>query len=135
MLGYLLDTNIISELTRNPRGSVYKRIARVGESSVATSIVVATELRYGVQKSGSSRLAEHVDQLLSAIAILPLEPPADRHYGEIRHHLYRAGTPIGPNDLLIAAQARAEDLTVVTTNQREFARVPGLKVENWLSGG
>ena len=65
--------------------------------------------------------------------VLPLEAPADRHYAHIRHHLARQGTPIGPNDLLIAAHALALNLTVVTANTREFDRVPNLKIENWLS--
>ncbi len=75
--------------------------------------------------------AFRVDLILSTLEILPLEVPADRHYGDIRQRLARLGTPIGPNVLLIAAQARSLDLTVVTANEREFARVPGLRVENW----
>ena len=132
--GYLLDTNIISDLVRNPQGAVASRIAEVGESAICTSIICAAELRYGADKSGSEPLARRVDIILSAIAILPLEPPADRRYGEIRAHLTRRGLPIGPNDLLIAAHASAEGLTLVTANVREFQRVPGLRVENWLGG-
>lgn len=132
-LRYLLDTNILSDLVRNPQGLVAARIATVGENSICTSIVVAAELRYGAEKSGSKALFERVDLLLSALEILPLEVPADRHYGAIRQHLTRQGTPIGPNDLLIAAQALATDLTLITANTREFARVPSLRVENWLS--
>jgi tRNA(fMet)-specific endonuclease VapC len=131
-LRYLLDTNIISDLVRRPRGTVADRIAEIGEDSICTSIVVAAELRYGVEKSGSNELAERIDVLLSALEILPLEPPADRRYGELRHHLTRQGKPIGPNDLLIAAQVLATDLTLVTANTREFERVPSLRVENWL---
>lgn len=129
---YLLDTNILSDLIRHPQGLVANRITTVGEDTVCTSIVVAAELRYGAEKSSSPRLADRVDLLLSALDILPLEPPADRHYGEIRQQLTRQGIAIGPNDLLIAAQALALDLTVVTANVREFSRVPGLRVENWL---
>ena len=131
-LRYLLDTNIISDLIRRPRGAVATRIAEVGENSVCTNIVVAAELRYGAAKSDSKQLFERVGLLLSALEILPLEPPADQHYAEVRHHLTRQGTPIGPNDLLIAAHALAADLTLVTANRREFARVPCLRVENWL---
>lgn len=76
---------------------------------------------------------DRVDKILSALAVVPLEPPADRHYGRIRHYLTRLGAPIGPNDLLIAAHALTLDLTVVTANEREFSRVPALKVENWLA--
>ena len=78
------------------------------------------------------KLAERIDLILSALEILPLETPADRQYASLRHHLTRQATPIGPNDLLIAAHALANDLTVITANVGEFSRVPGLKVENWL---
>jgi len=130
---YLLDTNILSDLIRNPQGKVANRISSAGEDTVCTSIIVAAELRFGAEKSGSQRLADRVDLILSAMDIQPLEPPADRHYGEIRQQLTRQGVPIGPNDMLIAAHALALDITVVTANAREFSRVPGLKVENWLS--
>ena len=131
-LRYLLDTNTLSDLIRNPQGPVAQRISSAGESTVCTSIIVAAELRFGAKKSGSLKLADRVDLILSALIILPLEAPADRHYGEVRHQLARQGKPIGPNDLLIAAQALALNLTVVTANVQEFSRVPGLGVEDWL---
>jgi tRNA(fMet)-specific endonuclease VapC len=129
---YLLDTNIVSELVRRPSGTVATRIADVGEDSICTSIIVAAELRYGAAQSDSKQLFERVSLLLSVLEILPLEPPADQHYAEIRHHLARQGTPTGPNDLLIAAHALAANLTLVTANKGEFERVPSLRVENWL---
>lgn len=132
-LSYLLDTNILSDLIRHPQGTVAKRIFAAGEDTVCTSIIVAAELRFGATKSGSRKLADRVDLILSALDVLPLEPPADSHYGEIRQQLAREGTPIGPNDLLIAAHALALDLSVATANAREFSRVSGLKVENWLA--
>lgn len=132
-LGYLLDTNILSDLIRHPQGTVASKIEAAGEQSVCTSIIVAAELRYGAHKSGSRKLADRIDLILSALEILPLEAPADRHYGEIRHHLAREGNPIGPNDMLIAAHALSAGLTVVTANIGEFSRVPGLSVENWLA--
>ncbi len=131
-LRYLLDTNILSDLVRNPQGEVAAQIAKSGEDSVCTSIVVAAELRYGAAKSNSAKLAERINVILSALEILPLEAPADRQYAAIRHHLTQQGTPIGPNYLLIAAHALSNNLTVVTANVGEFSRVPGLKVENWL---
>ncbi len=131
-LAFLLDTDILSDLMRRPQGTVAKKIAAAGEDTVCTSIVVASELRFGAAKSGSRKLADRVDLILSALEILPLDVPADRRYGDIRHHLTRKGTPIGPNDLLIAAHALSVDMAVVTANAREFSRVPGLKVENWL---
>ena len=129
---YLLDTNILSDLVRHPQGVVFQRIAAVGEDSVCTSIVVACELRFGAAKSGSSRLVHQLEHILEVLPVLPLEPPVELHYAEIRTHLEQAGTPIGPNDLLIAAHALALDLTLVTANTREFERVPTLSLNNWL---
>lgn len=131
-LRYLLDTNIVSDLVRRPQGPVARRIATVGEDSICTSIIVAAELRYGARKSGSRQISERIELLLSALEILPLEPPADRRYAELRNHLSRQGTLIGPNDLLIAAHVLATDLMLVTANSREFEHVPSLRVENWL---
>ena len=108
------------------------RIAEVGEDSICTSIIAAAELRFGATKSDSRQLSDRVGLLLSALEILPLEPPADQRYAEVRHHLARQGTTIGPNDPLIAAHALAADLTLVTAKTREFERVPSLRVENWL---
>jgi tRNA(fMet)-specific endonuclease VapC len=129
----MLDTNVISELIRNPRGKAAKRIARVGEDNICTSIIVASELRYGCAKKGSQRLLKSVEDLLTEIDVLPFESPADAEYGNIRSELESAGQPIGANDLLIAAHAMALNATIVTANIDEFRRVRGLKVENWMS--
>jgi len=129
---FLLDTNIVSDLVRHPQGLIARRIAEVGERSVCTNIIVAAELRFGAAKSGSRRLLAQVDAVLSVMSILPVDAPVDVHYADIRKRLERAGSWIGSNDMLIAAHARALGYTVVTANLREFRRVPGLKVENWL---
>ena len=129
---FLLDTNIVSDVARFPQGVVADRIAEVGERHVCTSIVVAAELRYGAARRGSERLGERIEAVLSALAVLAFDDPADRYYAELRTHLERRGTPIGPNDMLIAAQALASDLTVISANVGEFRRVPNLRVENWL---
>jgi len=129
----MLDTNIISDLLRNPKGRAAKRIARIGEDNICTSIIVAAELRYGCAKSGSSRLLEAVEDLLGEIHILPFDIPADAEYGGIRAKLEATGTPIGSNDLLIASHAYAIGATIVTANASEFKRIRGLKVENWLA--
>ncbi|MGK7898651.1 MAG: type II toxin-antitoxin system VapC family toxin [Xenococcus sp. (in: cyanobacteria)] len=131
---YLLDTNILSDLVRHPQGLVFHRIATCGEDSVCTSIIVACELRFGAIKSGSSRLIQQLELILQVLPVLPLEPPVEDYYGEIRTYLEQAGTPIGPNDLLIAAHALAFDLILVTANTREFERVPALNLDNWLVG-
>jgi tRNA(fMet)-specific endonuclease VapC len=130
---YLLDTNIVSTLVRDPHGPVADRIREVGEGEVCTSIVVAAELRYGAAKKGSPRLTTQVEAVLDALPIIPLEEPTDAAYALVRLALERAGPPIGGNDLLIAAQALALQCVVVTGNEREFARVEGLEVENWLA--
>jgi tRNA(fMet)-specific endonuclease VapC len=129
---YLLDTNIISDLMRNPSGKVFHEISQIDASDLCTSIVVACELHFGAQKSGSLALRQRVEQILEEIPVLPLESPIEQHYGAIRHHLESLGTPIGPNDLIIAAHARSLELTVITANVREFSRVPELSVKNWL---
>jgi tRNA(fMet)-specific endonuclease VapC len=129
---YLLDTNTLSDLIRRPQGRIADRLAEVDEDRIVTSIVVACELRYGAAKRASKRLSRQVEAVLGAIAVLPLEPGMDRHYAEIRVALEKLGTPIGANDLLIAAHARTLRAVCVTANVTEFSRVPGLKVENWL---
>jgi tRNA(fMet)-specific endonuclease VapC len=130
---YMLDTNIVSDLIRNPQGKVAKRIAKLGEGNICTSIIVAAELRYGCAKSGSKRLLKAVEDLLGEINVLPFEVPADAEYGGIRAKLEAAGKPIGGNDLLIAAHACATGATLVTANTGEFKRILGLNVENWLA--
>ena len=129
---YLLDTNIVSDLVRNPQGRVTQHIRKVGEAQVCTSIIVAAELRYGAAKKGSLRLTAQLEAVLGALEALPFEVPADTAHGLLRTRLERAGQPIGGNDLLIAAQVVALRLTLVTDNEREFARIIDLPRENWL---
>jgi tRNA(fMet)-specific endonuclease VapC len=129
---YLLDTNILSDIITNPRGTAARRLAKEDDASVLTSIIVAAELRFGAAKRASRRLTDRVEGLLARIPIEPLAPPADEHYGRLRATLESTGRPIGSNDLFIAAHALALQCTLVTANEREFARVPGLRVENWL---
>ena len=129
---YLLDTNIVSDLVRNPQGRVAKKIRDVGETQVCTSIIVAAELRYGATKKGAPRLTAQVEAVLGALDVLPFEAPADTAYGLLRTRLELAGEPIGGNDLLIAAQAVALGYVIVTNNEREFARIDDLPRENWL---
>ena len=129
---FLLDTSIVSHVARFPRGPAGQRIAEVGERQACTSIVVAAELRYGAARRRSERLTRRIEAILSALDVVAFDEPADRRYAELRTYLERRGTPIGPNDMLIAAQALALDLTVVSANVNEFMRVPRLPVENWL---
>ena|SRR5215471_10746181 len=129
---YLLDTNIVSDLVRNPQGKVAQHIRKVGEARVCTSIIVAAELRFGAAKKKSPKLSSQLEAVLGAIEILPFETPADETYGTIRARLERLGRPIGGNDLLIASQALTLGYTVVSDNEDEFARVEHLQFENWL---
>ncbi len=129
---YLLDTNILSDLVKNPQGKIANKIESVGESLVCTSIIVAGELLFGAQKRQSQKLTNQINLILSAINIIAFETPAERLYAEVRAELESSGNLIGPNDLLIAAHCLALNCIMVTGNDREFERVPGLKVENWL---
>ena len=129
---YLLDTNIVSDLVRNPQGKAAQRIRKVGETQVCTSIIVAAELRYGAAKKGSPRLAAQMEAVLGALAVSPLEPPVDAAYGSLRTRLEQAGRPIGANGLLIAVHALALGYKIITDNEKEFARVEDLQLQNWL---
>ena len=134
MIRYLLDTNILSDLVRRPRGGIAQRIAASGGSTAcATSVVVAGQMRFGALKRGSERLSASVGAILGSINVLPIEPEADRHYGALRYELERAGRMIGANDLWIAAQALAGDLTLVSDDVGEFGRIDRLRLENWLA--
>ena len=128
---FLLDTNIVSALLRDPQGSIARKIEGVGEDAICTSIIVAAELRFGAKKRGLEELTRRVNAVLNALAILPFVSPADDIYATTRAHLEEKGTTIGPNDLLIAASAIAQNCILVTKNTREFSRVPGLAIIDW----
>ena len=129
---YMLDTNIISDLLRNPGGRAAKRIADVGPDAICVSIITAAELRYGCAKKGSAKLSAHIEAILQSVQVLAFDVPADAEYGGIRAELEAAGKTIGPNDLLIAAHACSSGAVLVTDNTDEFARVRSLRVENWI---
>ena len=129
---YMLDTNVISDVIRNPHGHAATMVERAGDEHVAISSIVASELRFGILTRNSERLTFLVENLLDRVSILPYEDKEASHFADIRLDLERHGTPIGSTDLFIAAHARSLDVTLVTANIREFARVPGLKVENWV---
>ncbi len=129
---FLLDTNIISEIIRNPGGRAATRYDDEYRYCF-TSVIVAAEIHFGFAKFPERIGAIDAQKFLKAIPVVAFDEPADRRYGEIRTVLERAGTPIGASDLFIAAHALALDATLVTANEREFLRVPGLKVENWAA--
>jgi len=133
---YLLDTNVISDMMRNPAGSAAQRAlllaANEPGSKVCTSVVVQCELLFGLRRRPNPRWSTQYERVMASIDVLALEPPVATHYAELRTDLERSGTPIGPNDMLIAAHALALGATLVSSDT-EFARVPGLALENWLS--
>ena len=133
MSGYLLDTNIVSDLIRNPSGDAARRLAQLETQDIYTSIIVASELHYGCAKKGSPKLLARVKALLEIIQVLPLEVPSDLVYGQIRAELESLGQPISANDMLIAAHAQTLGLVLVTDNTQEFSRIPNLVLENWLA--
>lgn len=132
---YLLDTNIISHMMREPAGRVSQRFAEVAAmdltQGMVTSMVVLCELTFGLQRRPNGRLHDALDRILTALEVLAFDNDAVPHYAQLRATLEHNGTPIGPNDMLIAAHALAVGATLVTADA-EFARVPGLLVENWL---
>lgn len=134
-LRYLLDTNICIYIKRERPATVRAHMARRRPGSLGMSVVTWGELQFGANKSQQAGAAHaNLAALAQIIAVLPLSEDAAGHYGDIRAVLERQGTPIGNNDLWIAAHARAEGVTLVTNNMREFSRVPGLKLVNWAEG-
>ncbi len=134
MLKYLLDTNIAIYVMRQTPLSVLAPFSQNSAAMALSSISVA-ELIYGAEKSSAvARNLASVDEFCSQVTVLDYGRPAAAHYGNIRAALQRSGTPIGNNDLQIAAHARSAGLTLVSNNLREFERVPGLLMENWVAG-
>ena len=129
---YLLDTNIVSDMMNNPQGKVFRRVAEIGEDAVFTSIIVSCEVRFGIEKRQSKKLAKRFYEVFGVLNVEKFDVQADEHYAVIRANLEASGNTIGQMDMLIAAHALALDAIIVTDNEREFSRVPGLKVENWL---
>jgi tRNA(fMet)-specific endonuclease VapC len=129
---YLLDTNIVSDLVKNPGGRAAARVSDVGDRNVVTSIIVAAEIRFGLAKRPSASLLAQTEAVLGGLAILPFEQPAEEAYGALRADLESRGRPIGANDMFIAAHALALRCTLVTDNVREFSHVRSLVIENWL---
>ena len=131
---YLLDTNICIYIAKHNPPAVRARFEQLSADALAMSVITLGELQHGAEKSQArAKALAALQQLQSAIQVMPLTHAVGRHYGQIRSTLERAGQPIGNNDLWIAAHARAEGWVLVTNNEREFCRVPGLAVENWVA--
>jgi tRNA(fMet)-specific endonuclease VapC len=129
---YLLDTNSVSSMINDPVGPVQARLASRFPDMAVINPIISGEILFGIYKRQSARLTRQAEQIIASLEIVPIEAPTGHYYGQLRADLERKGTPIGANDLWIAAHALALDLTLVTANVSEFERVDGLRVENWL---
>jgi tRNA(fMet)-specific endonuclease VapC len=132
MLTYMLDTNICIYVMKN-----YPQVLRDKFNSLAEQLCISCitlgELHYGAEKS--ARRVDNlsaIDNFGARLEVLPFEAKAAAHYGQVRAELERAGTPCGPHDMQIGGHARSEGLIIVTNNVREFNRMPGIRVENWV---
>ena len=129
---YLLDSNTCVQYLNGRSDCVERRLMKAKPSSIKLCSVVKAELWYGARRSNNPAAAlARIERFFAPYESIPFDDAAAAEHGQIRRHLAAAGTPIGPNDLLIAAIALSRQLTVVTHNTREFARVPGLPVEDW----
>jgi len=128
---FMLDTDISSYTIRRRPESLAQQFERHADA-ICVSVVTAAELRFGVEKSRSAKLAELVENFLERLSILDWTNAVTPHYARIRAALERVGKPIGNADLMIAAHAVSEGATVITNNVRHFADVPGLKVQEWI---
>ena len=130
---YLLDTDICAYILSDRRQDTAAQFARVRPGDIAVSSISLAELAFGAFKSGSARNQERLQVFISPLTVVSFDSDAAMVYGDLRNKLQRAGTPIGPMDMLIASQALALDLTLVTNNVREFKRVSALRIENWAA--
>ena len=131
---YLLDTNICVYVINLRPPHVFEHFRAVEAGNLMISSITGAELEYGVAKSGSARNHQALEKFLAPLEVAPFDDAAMRRYGRVRAMLEQRGTPIGPMDTLIAAHALALGCVLVTNNVREFARVPGLVLENWAEG-
>lgn len=129
---YMLDTNICIYAIKNRPEIVLQRLKENMQNGLCISAITLAEMQHGVEKSAQpEKNAAALMRFVSILQVLPFDDGAAVEYGKVCAHLQRHGTPISPMDTLIAAHAKAEGLTIVTNNVREFERVPGLKIENW----
>lgn len=130
---YLLDTDTCIYIIRQQPKAVAERLRRLRSRDVGLSSIALAELAFGATYGKSPRNCERLETFIAPLSIVDFDLAAALVYGELRANLFRRGIPIGPLDMLIAAHALALDVTLVTNNEREFERVPGLRVENWTA--
>jgi tRNA(fMet)-specific endonuclease VapC len=129
---FLLDTNICIYIRKNRPAQVLRRFQQLALGDAAISAITYGELRYGAEKSETRAASlERLQELISLVPVLPLPPEAGQAYGAVRAALERTEQTLGNNDLWIAAHALTAELVLVTNNEREFKRVPGLTMDNW----
>lgn len=128
---YMLDTNICIYIINNKPPHVTSRFRQFTPGDIGVSSITASELAFGVEKSGSRRNHEALEKFLAPLEVLPFDETVIWHYARIRTQLEQSGQAIGALDTLIAAHAITHNLALVSNNTREFARVPGLQLENW----
>lgn len=129
---YLLDTNICIYVINHKPEQVFERFRQFRLGELAISSITASELAFGVEKSGSMRNKQALNKFLAPLEILPYDEQAIWHYAQLRHRLQSSGQLIGSLDMLIAAHALSLYCTLVTNNAKEFERIDGLKLENWV---
>jgi len=131
---YLLDTNICIYLLKKKYDKVSDRFSMVNKEDIGISSITLSELEFGISKSeAKEKNRRALEVLLSNLKVVPFEDKDAKVYGPLKAKLEKAGTPIGPLDTLIAAHALSQDYILVTNNEKEFKRVEGLKIENWMS--
>lgn len=129
---YLLDTNVCIHLLNQRHTAIVQRLRQHNPADIALCSIVKAELLYGAQRSERREAnLQTLRTFFAPLSSLPFDDKAAEHYGQIRADLLAQGQPIGPNDFLIAAIARAHDATLITHNTAEFSRVPGLRLEDW----
>lgn len=134
MIEYILDTNICIYIIKQKPEKVLDRFRLLPISSLAISSITLSELEYGVMKSSKPDQNQFaLSQFAAPLEILPYGDAAAQYYGDIRAFLEKQGTPIGSLDMLIAAHALSTNCTLVTNNEKDFSRVPHLRIENWIS--
>ena len=130
---YLLDTNICIYIQKQKPQTVLARFKKLKPGEAAISIITWGELLYGAEKSNQrEKVFSLLNEFVLFVPVLPMSEDAGKTYGVIRSYLESKGLPIGNNDLWIAAHAKAGKLTLITNNEKEFKRIPGLKVQNWV---
>ncbi|MBF7686527.1 type II toxin-antitoxin system VapC family toxin [Acinetobacter sp. B10A] len=129
---YMLDTNICIYIINNKPLHVFEKFKQFELGQLAISSITASELAFGVEKSGSERNKQALNKFLTPLEVLPYDDQTIWHYAKLRQDLQSTGKTIGSLDMLIAAHALALDMVLVTNNLKEFERIKGLKLENWV---